>query len=106
MLTMAGPRFLTGTAARSGAKLHRLVCCAVGARPHVAPIHEVDATATAGLLQRSLHKDCVISGQVTQGQDVAEMIASVQVGPGNQGELSRPVQDVLLKKVTIAETDP
>jgi len=54
----------------------------------------------------ALPKAYVIFGQVIQGQDVVDKIASVQVGPGNPGELSRPVQDVLLKKVTIAESGP
>ncbi|MDP3065079.1 MAG: peptidylprolyl isomerase, partial [Chloroflexota bacterium] len=54
----------------------------------------------------ALPKAYVIFGQVIKGQDVVDKIATVQLGPGNPGELSRPVQDVLLKKVTIAETGP
>lgn len=54
----------------------------------------------------ALPKAYVIFGQVIKGQDVVDKIATVQVGPGNPGELSRPAQDVLLKKVTIAETGP
>jgi cyclophilin family peptidyl-prolyl cis-trans isomerase len=53
-----------------------------------------------------LPKAYTIFGQVTQGQEVVDRIASTSVGPGLRGELSRPLKDILVLKVTIQEMAP
>ena len=42
-----------------------------------------------------------VFGQVIQGMDVVQKIASVPVGPGNPGENSRPVNPPVINKITI-----
>jgi cyclophilin family peptidyl-prolyl cis-trans isomerase len=42
-------------------------------------------------------------GQVVEGMDIVQKVASVQVGPGNPGENSRPVNPPFIKTITITE---
>ena len=42
-------------------------------------------------------------GQVISGMDIVQKIAAVQVGPGNPGETSRPVNPPIIKTILITE---
>lgn len=51
----------------------------------------------------ALPKDYVIFGQVTEGMEVVDKIASAAVKAGASGEVSSPVEPVSVNKVTIIE---
>jgi cyclophilin family peptidyl-prolyl cis-trans isomerase len=51
-----------------------------------------------------LQKNYTIFGQVIEGMDIVNAIAETPVGPSTTGELSRPLQDVLIRSITIEET--
>ncbi|MEK7354035.1 MAG: peptidylprolyl isomerase [Chloroflexota bacterium] len=42
-------------------------------------------------------------GEVTEGMDIVQKIAAVQVGPGNPGENSRPTKPPVINKITITQ---
>jgi peptidylprolyl isomerase len=50
-----------------------------------------------------LPKKYTIFGQVTEGHDVVDRIASVPVAASGSGEMSRPTEPVRIETVTIAE---
>lgn len=50
-----------------------------------------------------LPKNYVIFGKVTKGLDVVDKIATAPVGPGERGEMSKPVHPVVVKSVEIIE---
>jgi len=51
----------------------------------------------------NLPKDYVIFGQVVEGMEVVDNIASATVKAGASGEVSSPVEPILVNKVTIIE---
>lgn len=51
----------------------------------------------------SMPKNYVIFGKVMSGLDVLDMIAAAPVGPGEMGEMSKPLQPVVIKSVEIIE---
>ena len=42
-------------------------------------------------------------GQITDGMDVVQKIAGVEVGPGNGGENSKPTKPPVINKITITQ---
>jgi cyclophilin family peptidyl-prolyl cis-trans isomerase len=53
----------------------------------------------------ALAKNYTIFGQVTDGMDVVDKIAAVQVGRSRSGEMSAPTQPVTLESVTVHEQE-
>lgn len=51
-----------------------------------------------------LNKNYTIFGHVSEGMDVVQRIAAVPTGPSAQGELSRPIDSVIIESVTISES--
>lgn len=51
----------------------------------------------------TLPKNYTIFGQVIEGMDVVDAIANTPVGYNALGELSRPLQDVVIKTISIQE---
>ena len=56
-------------------------------------------------LSDTLPKNYTIFGQVTEGLDVIDAIAAVEVEAGPSGEESSPVEPVTIERVTITEGD-
>jgi cyclophilin family peptidyl-prolyl cis-trans isomerase len=54
-----------------------------------------------GDLRGRLPKDYTIFGEVTEGQDVVDQIANVQVQPSRTGEMSSPTEEVQINSVEI-----
>ena len=54
-------------------------------------------------MQGRLPKNYTIFGKVTDGMDVVEKIADVQVTQSSSGEVSSPVAPIELNKVTVNE---
>lgn len=52
-----------------------------------------------------LPKNYVIFGQVVEGMDIVDKIAIVEVEDNGQGEISQPLEDVLINKIIISEED-
>jgi len=50
-----------------------------------------------------LPKNYTIFGEVTEGLDVVNEIAETPVGMSRTGEKSRPLEDVLIRRITIQE---
>jgi cyclophilin family peptidyl-prolyl cis-trans isomerase len=55
-------------------------------------------------LQGRVAKQYVIFGQVTSGLDVIQEIGQVPVGPSESGEESKPIDPVIVERVTITES--
>jgi len=55
-------------------------------------------------LRGRLPKNYTIFGQVTEGLDVVDQLASVPVGPSRDGEVSSPSEPIGIDRVTIEET--
>lgn len=55
--------------------------------------------------QASLPKSYVIFGQVMEGIDSVDKIATAPVGPNESGENSTPLEDVIIESVTVEEVE-
>ena len=53
----------------------------------------------------NLPKNYTIFGQVIEGMNVVDAIAKTPVGLSRSGEMSKPLQDVIIKTITIQESE-